>query len=72
MAHKTSQYTATFTGLPCLTSVREIYLALQRLDMPWLVDTPVDPMLFGEIKGVRDEGVCKVDQEMEERGIYIN
>ena len=28
--------------------------------MSWFVDTPVVPELLGEIKGVRDEGLCKV------------
>ena len=63
--HKTSQYTVPLTWPPCLTSVMEIYLAMQRLDMPWLVETIVDPMLLVEIKGFRDEGLCKADGEME-------
>ena len=30
----------SLTCLPCLTSVREICLTMQRLEMPWFVDTP--------------------------------
>ena len=39
--------------------------------MPLLVDTPVVPECLGEIKGVRDEGVCKVGGEMVGTGIEI-
>ena len=30
------------------------------LEMPCLVDTPVVPTVLGEVKGVRDEGLCKL------------
>ena len=52
--------TVPLTWLPFLTSVREICLTMQRLEMSWFVDTPVVPELLGEIKGVRDEGLCIV------------
>ena len=56
-------YFQTFplTWLPFLTSVREICLTMQRLEMPWLVETPVVPELLRKIKVVRDEGLCKME-----------
>ena len=34
---------------------------MQKVEMPWLFDTPVVPTLLVEIKRVMDEGQCKVE-----------
>ena len=57
------------TWLPCLNSGREICLIMQTCEMPLLVDTTVVPVLFGEIKRVRGDGLCKVNGEMGESRI---